>query len=109
MKECWAEGNLRAYHDGELLSAEMERVAAHLAECPHCEALADEVAGRAARWRLSADDRRGCLVKRLSSGSWAVAFPDGMVSVDATEGQARRAAGRWWATGRRVDAFTGAA
>ena len=49
MKECWPEGSLRAYHDGELLPADMERVAAHLAECPECEALADEVAGRASR------------------------------------------------------------
>jgi hypothetical protein len=49
MKACWPEGSLRAYHDGELLPADMERVAAHLAECPHCEALADEVAGRANR------------------------------------------------------------
>ena len=49
MRECWPEGSLRAYHDGELLPAEMERVSAHLAECPNCEALADEVAGRAAR------------------------------------------------------------
>src|SRR5216683_4260232 len=49
MRECWPEGSLRAYHDGELLPAEMERVSAHLAECPDCEALADEVAGRAAR------------------------------------------------------------
>ena len=49
MTECWAEGSLRAYHDGELPPAEMERVAAHLSECPVCEALADEVAGRAVR------------------------------------------------------------
>src|ERR1044072_9466207 len=49
MKECWAEGDLRAYYDRELLPAQMERVAAHLMECPNCEALADEIAGRAAR------------------------------------------------------------
>src|SRR5437016_12812647 len=49
MRECWPEGSLRAYHDGELQPADMERVSAHLAECPNCEALADEVAGRAAR------------------------------------------------------------
>jgi hypothetical protein len=49
MKACWPEGSLRAYHDGELLPADMELIAAHLAECPHCEALADEVAGRASR------------------------------------------------------------
>src|SRR5262245_124626 len=49
MKACWPEGSLRAYHDGELLPADMEKIAAHLAECPQCEALADEVAGRANR------------------------------------------------------------
>jgi anti-sigma factor RsiW len=49
MKECWSEGNLRAYHDGELPPGDMERVSAHLAECASCEALADEIAGRASR------------------------------------------------------------
>lgn len=49
MKACWPEGSLRAYHDGELRPQDMELVAAHLAECPRCEALADEVAGRADR------------------------------------------------------------
>jgi anti-sigma factor RsiW len=49
MKECWSEGDLRAYHDGELLPVDLQRVAAHLAVCPKCEALADEVAGRASR------------------------------------------------------------
>jgi hypothetical protein len=58
---------------------------------------------------MSADDRHDCRVERLSSGSWAVTFPDGLVSFYATEGLARRAADRWRATGRRVDAFTGAA
>jgi hypothetical protein len=58
---------------------------------------------------MDADDRRGCLVERLVSGSWAVTSPAGLVSVDATEGLARRAAARWRASGRRVDAFTGAA
>src|SRR5689334_1202235 len=49
MKACWPEGSLRAYHDGELLPVDMQRIAAHLAVCPQCEALADEVAGRANR------------------------------------------------------------
>ena len=56
-----------------------------------------------------ADDRAGSRVERLSSGSWAVTFPDGLVSFYSTEGQARRAAERWQATGRRVDALTRAA
>ena len=58
---------------------------------------------------MGPDDRRGCRVERLSSGSWAVTFPDGLVSFYATEGLARRAAERWRTTGRRIDAFTGAA
>jgi len=49
MKECWQEGSLRAYHDGELPLDVMQRVSSHLAECPDCEALADEIAGRASR------------------------------------------------------------
>jgi hypothetical protein len=49
MKECWAEGSLRAYHDGELLPAGMDRVTAHLAVCPDCKAMAEEIAGRARR------------------------------------------------------------
>jgi anti-sigma factor RsiW len=47
MKECWADGELRAYLDRELSPSEMERIAAHLAECHECEARYDEVAGRA--------------------------------------------------------------
>lgn len=47
MKECWRDGDLRAYLDGELSPSEMQRVAAHLAECHKCEARYDEVAGRA--------------------------------------------------------------
>jgi hypothetical protein len=58
---------------------------------------------------VSGDDRGGCRVERLASGSWAVTFADGVVSFYATEGLARRAAERWRRTGRRVDAFTRAA
>ena len=47
MKECWRDGDLRAYLDGELSPAETARLAAHLAECHECEARYDEVAGRA--------------------------------------------------------------
>ena len=58
---------------------------------------------------MSRDDRGGCRVERLASGSWAVAFSDGLISSYATEGLACRAAERWRATGRRVDALTRAA
>jgi anti-sigma factor RsiW len=47
MTECWPEGALRAYLDGELAPAEMQAVAAHLAECATCEGLHAELAGRA--------------------------------------------------------------
>jgi hypothetical protein len=53
-----------------------------------------------------ADDRPACRVERLTSGSWAVTFPDGLASFYSTEGQARRAAERWRATGRRIDGYT---
>ncbi len=49
MRQCWSEGPLRAYLDRELPPEDMERVAAHLGECPECEARRAELAGRAAR------------------------------------------------------------
>ena len=49
MRQCWSEGALRAYLDRELPPQDMERVAAHLGECPVCEASCAELAGRAAR------------------------------------------------------------
>jgi Putative zinc-finger len=49
MRQCWSEGALRAYLDRELTPEDMERAAAHLGECPWCEARRAELAGRAAR------------------------------------------------------------
>jgi anti-sigma factor RsiW len=49
MRQCWSEGALRAYLDRELPPEDMERAAAHLGECPWCEARRAELAGRAAR------------------------------------------------------------
>jgi anti-sigma factor RsiW len=49
MTECWNEGDLRAYADRELPPVEMERLAAHLADCAGCEARYRELAGRAGR------------------------------------------------------------
>jgi anti-sigma factor RsiW len=49
MRQCWSEGALRAYLDRELPPEDMARVAAHLGECPRCEAGRAELAGRAAR------------------------------------------------------------
>ena len=49
MKECWSEGELRAYLDRELPPEDMERVAAHLELCSECGDLWAELAGRAGR------------------------------------------------------------
>jgi anti-sigma factor RsiW len=49
MKECWSEGELRAYLDRELPPEDMERVAAHVDVCSECGDLWAELAGRAAR------------------------------------------------------------
>jgi len=49
MKECWQEGELRAYLDRELPPEDMERVARHLDVCSECGDLWAELAGRAAR------------------------------------------------------------
>ncbi|HEY1336000.1 MAG TPA: zf-HC2 domain-containing protein, partial [Bryobacteraceae bacterium] len=49
MTECWAEGRLRAYLDGECPPEELERIGAHLAECEDCRTAYEELAARAAR------------------------------------------------------------
>jgi hypothetical protein len=49
MKECWAEGGLRAYLDRELPPDELTRIAVHLGGCADCHARYNELAGRAAR------------------------------------------------------------
>src|SRR5579871_3193797 len=49
MKECWSEGDLRAYLDRELPPEDMERVAEHLEVCSECGDHWAELAGRAAR------------------------------------------------------------
>jgi len=49
MKECWSEGELRAYIDRELPEEDIHRVAAHLEECSECGDLWAELAGRADR------------------------------------------------------------
>jgi anti-sigma factor RsiW len=48
MKECWSEGDLRAYLDRELAPEEMERATAHLAECSTCSELYETISARAA-------------------------------------------------------------
>lgn len=48
MTQCWQEGALRAYLDGELPPEDVERVAAHLGNCTVCDSLFTELSGRAA-------------------------------------------------------------
>jgi len=47
MSQCWPEGTLRAYLDGELPAEEMRQVAAHLEGCPPCGRLHAELSVRA--------------------------------------------------------------
>ena len=49
MKNCWSEGELRAYIDRELPADAIEQVAAHLEECSRCGDLWADLAGRAGR------------------------------------------------------------
>jgi Putative zinc-finger len=49
MTQCWQEGELRAYLDGELPAGDMERLAAHLPGCEACRGLCAELQSRAAR------------------------------------------------------------
>jgi anti-sigma factor RsiW len=47
MNQCWPEGTLRAYLDGELPPPEMRSVSAHLEECAACSRLHAELSVRA--------------------------------------------------------------
>lgn len=49
MKECWSEGELRAFIDRELPAEEIQAIAAHLEVCSECGDLWAELAGRASR------------------------------------------------------------
>ena len=49
MTQCWSEGELRAYLDGELPSRDMDRAGAHLRECDACGRLLAELEVRAER------------------------------------------------------------
>lgn len=52
MNQCWSEGEIRAYLDGELPPRDMTRLAEHLAECVECAAVESDLAAR--RDRISA-------------------------------------------------------
>ena len=49
MKQCWPEGALRAYLDGELAPDDMQSVSAHLKECAACDGVCAELSVRAAQ------------------------------------------------------------
>ncbi len=49
MKNCWPDGDLRAYMDGELTPESLELVSAHLTDCAACGARYRELSERSAR------------------------------------------------------------
>jgi len=53
MTQCWQEGELRAYLDGELPATDMHRLRAHIQECAACGGLCAELELRA-EWVASA-------------------------------------------------------
>jgi len=67
MKECWSEGELRAYIDRELPEEDIHRVAAHLEKCSECGDLWADLAGRA--------DRVSALMHALAEPQLALAAP----------------------------------
>lgn len=52
MKECWGEGELRAWIDGELPAEQASALETHLAGCSECAAAYQAVAARAKRVSL---------------------------------------------------------
>ena len=49
MTQCWSEGEMRAYLDGELPARDMGRVAGHLRECAACRTSCEELSARSQR------------------------------------------------------------
>lgn len=49
MKQCWTDGDLRAYLDHELPGPDRDRAASHLAECGECGERFREIEARAER------------------------------------------------------------
>jgi anti-sigma factor RsiW len=80
MKECWSEGELRAYLDGELPPEDMGRVAQHLEVCSECGDHWAELAGRAARVTALMD---------------ALPDPDRTVSISRAPRRAKTNTWRW--------------
>jgi len=80
MKECWSEGQLRAYLDRELPTEDMEGIAGHLEVCSECGDLWAELAGRAARVSALMD---------------ALPDPDRMVSISRAPRRAKSTTWQW--------------
>jgi hypothetical protein len=76
MKNCWRDGDLRAYVDGELAPESRERLAAHLQVCPACDGRYGELAQRAA-WvsavMAGAEDAPAMPVARPRPRRWTLA------------------------------------
>ena len=49
MKNCWTDGDMRTYIDGELPEESLQQIAAHLQICPQCSERYRELSDRAAR------------------------------------------------------------
>ncbi|HLK50301.1 MAG TPA: zf-HC2 domain-containing protein [Bryobacteraceae bacterium] len=81
MTQCWSEGELRAYLDGELPARDMDRLARHLAECMGCRLLCAKLEARAAQlsgWMEALEDSTAPLrvpapPRRAHLGRWTEA------------------------------------
>jgi anti-sigma factor RsiW len=71
MTQCWTEGELRAWLDGELPAPEMERLSAHLAECSECAKALGVLRLRASRVSALLDE----LAEPVFAGEKLIAFP----------------------------------
>lgn len=80
MKQCWSEGELRAYLDRELPPEDMGIIAGHLEVCSECGDLWAELAGRAARVSALMD---------------ALPDPDRTVSISRAPRQTKSMTWRW--------------
>ena len=106
MTECWQAGELRAYLDEELPSADMARVAAHLEACGECKQLAahleqrsqwvasrlEALAAAAASAPHSAKEARWFSGNRLLGGAIGLAASVVLALVLIPKGQEKRAA-----------------
>jgi hypothetical protein len=84
MRQCWPDGDLRAFIDRELPADDLARLSAHLEECPQCTLRCRELSVRAVR------------VQELVGGlPVPVARPLGKPMLGKPIGTPRPHAGRW--------------